>query len=354
MTDRKRVILDVDTGIDDSLALLLAAASTSLEVVAVTCVAGNVDLEAVTANTLAVLELAGVGSIPVHRGADAPLVKPLETTMETHGPEGIGHAVRPSTVRTPQFEPAPDAIVRIAREAPGAIHLVTLGPMTNLALALDLEPDLPRLLGGWTFMGGAFGVPGNTTPAAEWNVHVDPDAAKTCLAAWANAIASDPTIGLPVGIGLDVTERLRWLPADVAAVASARGAAPADVAAILDARGMQAMGTVAADPVLAFVVDALRFYFAFHARYDGFYGAFVHDPLVVGAVEDPTLVTTRPMFVDVEAGGGIAHGLTLADRRSTTGRAPNVAVATDANIDRLRDRLTAGLAALPRGGAPGR
>jgi len=306
----------------------------------VTCVAGNVSALQVADNTRSVLELAGRTDVPVALGAGKPLVKPLQTTEETHGPRGIGHAELPVPTRALAADGGPDLIVAAARRRPGEIHLVTLGPITNLALALRLEPRLPSLLRGWTFMGGAFRVPGNTTPTSEWNVFVDPDAAKACLAAWGAARAADETVPLPLGMGLDVTELARILPDDVARIARRAGA--------------RASGS--ANPVLRFVEDSLRFYFEFHARYDGFYGAFIHDPFALAAATDRTLVTTRALFVDVEAGPGLAHGMTVADWRGITGQLPNVAVATDGDaavfLDRLVERI-GDLAARRAAAAPG-
>ena len=250
MTDRLRVILDVDTGIDDSLAILYACASPEIDLEAVTCVAGNVPGRQVADNTRALLELAGRGDVPVALGAERPLVKPLQTTEETHGPRGIGHARLPVPTRALEAEDAADLIVSAARRRPGTLHLVTLGPMTNLALALSREPRLPSLLARWTFMGGAFRVPGNTTPTAEWNLYVDPDAAKACLAAWAAALAEDPALPLPLGMCLDVTELARMLPADVARLARRAGAAPHDAAALESAGApMLPVGTVASSPM---------------------------------------------------------------------------------------------------------
>ncbi len=334
------MILDVDTGIDDSLALLYACALPEIDLVAVTCIGGNVPARQVAANTRSVLALVGRDDVPVALGAERPLVKALETTEETHGPRGIGHAKLPVPRRPLEPADAADVIVDAARRRPGEVSLVTLGPMTNLARALGREPRLPKLLRGWTFMGGAFRVPGNTTPTTEWNLYVDPDAAKACLAAWAVALAADPSLPLPLGMGLDVTERARILPAHVAQLARRAGAADEDAAALeAGAARMLPVGTVAANPVLRFVVDALRFYFEFHARFDGFYGAFVHDPFAVAAAIDRTLVTTQPVFVDVETGPGLAHGMTVADWRGITGCTPNVAVATASEADAFLDRL---------------
>src|SRR5204863_3183222 len=121
---------------------------------------------------------AGRGDVPVFLGAEQPLVKRLETAEDTHGPQGLGHATLPQATRPLEPGHAADALVDAIRHRPGEILLVTLGPLTNLALALEREPALPSLLGGYALMGGAYRVPGNTTPTTEWNLHVDPDAAK--------------------------------------------------------------------------------------------------------------------------------------------------------------------------------
>ncbi len=344
MTRRLPVILDVDTGIDDSLALLYACASPELEIMAVTCLAGNVAAARVAVNTRAVLELAGRTDVTVALGAQRPLVKLLETAEETHGPGGIGYAKLPVPVAALSAPHAADLIVEIAQRRRGEVQLVTLGPLTNLALALQREPRLPWLLRGWTFMGGAFGVPGNATPTSEWNMFVDPDAAKACLTAWGAALASDPSLPLPVGMGLDVTERARLVPDGVARLAIRAGAAVADAEVLASSTApMLGVGSVAAHPLLRFVVDALRFYFEFHARYDGFYGAFIHDPFVVAATADPSLISTRPVVVDVEAGPGLAHAMSVADWRGTAGHPPNVALAVagdgEAFLDRLVERV---------------
>ena len=340
MTHTTALILDVDTGIDDSLALLYAAASPGAELVAVTCVSGNTDARQVAKNTLAVLELAGRTDVEVALGREVPLVRPLETTPETHGPHGIGYAELPPPTRPLSDRHAVDLIVDEARRRPGEIDLVTLGPLTNLAVALEREPNLPRLLRGYTLMGGAFAAPGNTTPTTEWNIHCDPEAAKRVFRAWAEAIAADPTVPRPLAMGLDVTEQARLLPEHVVRLARRAGSTPDDSIAL--GRGedpMIATRSVASDPIIRFVADALRFYMEFHARYDGFYGAFIHDPLAVAAGLDRSLVTTEPLYVDVETGGELTTGMTVADRRHITGKAPNLDVATGANVTEFLERL---------------
>jgi purine nucleosidase len=340
------LILDVDTGIDDSLALLYAAASPEAELVAVTCCSGNTEARQVAVNSQAILELVGRTDVEVALGREVPLVRSLETTPETHGPLGIGYAELPPPSRPLSARHGADALVEEARRRPGEITLVTLGPLTNLAVALEHEPALPRLLRRFAFMGGAFTVPGNTTPTTEWNIHCDPDAARIVLRAWATAIGDDPSIARPLGLGLDVTETARMLPEHVVALAHRAGSSPdpsIELEQSADRDPLAPERSVASNPVVRFVADALRWYFEFHRRYDGFYGAYVHDPFAVAAVLDPALVATEPLFVDVEVSGELTSGMTVADRRHLTGQPPNVDVALSADpatfLARLIDRV---------------
>jgi purine nucleosidase len=335
-----RLILDVDTGIDDSLALLYAAASPEVELVAVTCVAGNVDAQQVAINTLAVLELAGRGDVEVALGRETPLVRALETTPETHGPRGLGYAELPPAVANLSGRHAVDLLIEEARKAPGEITLVTLGPLTNLAMAVLREPELPRLLRSYVLMGGAYRSPGNTAPTTEWNINVDPDAAKVVFGAWIAARAADPSIGRPIALGLDVTERAKILPDHVVALARRAGSTPDDSLAL--ARGedpMRATSSVASNPIVRFVADALRFYMEFHSRYDGFYGAFIHDPLAVAAAIDPSLIRTEALAVDIELGGTLTTGETVTDWRRVWGREPNIDVAVEADAQEFLARF---------------
>jgi purine nucleosidase len=339
MTAAIPLILDVDTGIDDSLALLYAAASPEAELVAVTCVGGNVDAHQVERNTRSVLELAGRTDVEVALGRDRPLVKPIETTPETHGPQGLGHAELPPPSRPLSERNGVDLIVDEARARPGEITLVTLGPLTNLALALLREPALPRLLKGWTLMGGSYRHPGNTAPTTEWNIHCDPDAAKIAFAAWGESAAAHGH-GRPVAFGPDVTGQAKILPAHVVALARAAGSEPDDSLAL--GRGedpMQATRSVASNPIVRYIADALRFYMEFHAYYDGFYGAFIHDPLALAATLDPALVRTRAVAVDVEPGGTLTTGETVTDWRGVWGRPPNVDVAVETDASEFLRRF---------------
>jgi len=340
VTDRTPLILDVDTGIDDSLALLYAAGSPDADLVAVTCVSGNIDARQVAVNTRAVLELAGGTDVEVALGREVPLVRALETTPETHGPQGLGHAVLPPPSRPLSERHAVDLILDEARRRPGEITLVTLGPLTNLAIAVLREPALPRLLRSYVLMGGAYGASGNTTPTTEWNIHCDPEAARIVFRAWADAMAADPSIPRPLALGLDVTEQARILPEDVVRLARRAGSTPDDSIALAQGEDpMEASRSVASNPIVRYVADALRFYMEFHARYDGFYGAFIHDPLAVAAALDRSLVATAALYVDVETRGEVTTGMTVADRRRLTGRPPNLDVAVSADIPAFMDRL---------------
>jgi purine nucleosidase len=326
------IIIDCDTGIDDSLALLYACASPEADIRAVTCVAGNVDAIQVGINTRAILELAGRDDIEVALGREVPIARPLMTTPETHGPLGVGDSVLPPPSRRISSRHAADLIIEEATRAPGEITLVALGPLTNVAVAVLREPELPVLLRRLVIMGGAYGAPGNTTPVGEWNVSVDPEAMAVVLRAWSPDgprpwAAAPPR---PLALGLDVTEQARMLPIHVDLLA-ARAGCRADATPL--------HGNGARDPVVGHVVDALGFYFRFHERFDGFTGAFIHDPLVVAAALDADLVRTRPVTVDVELGGTLTTGQTVADWRGHWGRPPNMDVTVTVSADTFLDRF---------------
>jgi purine nucleosidase len=358
------VLVDCDTGIDDSLALLYACASPECELVAITCTAGNVDARQVAVNTRAVLELAGRSGVEVALGRETPLARPLVTARETHGPRGIGYAELPPPRAPLSSRFGPDLIVEEARRRPGELTLVTLAPLTNVALAVLRAPELPRLLRGLVVMGGSYRSSGNTAPTTEWNVNVDPEAARIVLEAFGSApegstpsgrAAFDYALGSerdssdrgtpagskaaarPVALGLDVTERAKMLPEHLARLAELAGCAP---------DGSRTGSGAGVNPVIRYLADALRFYMEFHSRYDRFYGAFVHDPLALAAALDPTLIRTEAVTVDVELGGRLTTGETVTDWRRVWGRPPNVDVAVEADVERFFDRFVERVAAL--------
>jgi purine nucleosidase len=332
--DRTPLLVDCDTGIDDSLALLYATASPECEIVAVTCTAGNVDARQVAENTRAVLELAERPNVEVALGREAPLARPLVTTPETHGPRGIGYAELPPARTALSVRFSPDLIVEEARHRPGELTLVTLAPLTNVAMAVLREPELPRLLKRLVVMGGSYRSAGNTAPTTEWNVNCDPEAAKIVF----EAFGAGPT--RPLALGLDVTERARLLPSHLAEMSARAGCSP---------DGTRPDGTT--NPVMHYVADAIRFYMEFHSRYDGFYGAFIHDPLALAAALDPSLVRAEAVSVDVELGGRLTTGETVTDWRRVWGKPSNVDVAVEADIARFFARFidrVGGLAATHR------
>ena len=171
-----KVIIDCDTGIDDALALLYAVASPEAELLAVACTSGNIEATQVAENTRALLELCGMQDIEVALGRQTPLVRPLMIAPETHGPKGVGYAELPAATTRISARHSAELIIAEARRAPGEVTLVTLAPLTNLAVALMREPDLPRMLRGLVMMAGSYRSAGNTAPTTEWNVAVDPEA----------------------------------------------------------------------------------------------------------------------------------------------------------------------------------
>ncbi len=331
--DAVPLLIDCDTGIDDSLALLYACASPEADIRAVTCVAGNVDATQVAINTRAVLELARRPDIEVALGRQVPLMRALVTTPETHGPQGLGDALLPAPTRAVSSRHAADLIIAEARAHPGELTLVTLGPMTNLALAVLREPELPRLLRRLVLMGGAYGAPGNTTPVSEWNVAVDPEAMAVVLRAW----SPDGPVPWgahppprPLALGLDVTEQARILPTHLERLASRAGCRP---------DGSPLVGDGQVNPLIRYVADALAYYFRFHERFDGFTGAFIHDPLALAAALDTDLVRTRPVTVDIELSGSFTAGQTVADWRHHWARPANMDVAVSTEVDLFLDRF---------------
>ena len=181
------LILDVDTGVDDALAILYALASPEVTLIGATTVMGNVDVDHTTENTLAVLELCGYADVEVAKGAGRPLVRDHMAFPVVHGARGLGEAELPPASRAPSDRDAAQLLVETARERPGEVLLVATGPLTNVALALAEEPALPELLKGFAIMGGAFDHQGNVTPAAEANIWVDPEAAQAVFRGFAGA-----------------------------------------------------------------------------------------------------------------------------------------------------------------------
>ncbi|MGH2681224.1 MAG: nucleoside hydrolase [Actinomycetota bacterium] len=287
------LILDVDTGVDDALALLYAVASPEVDVIGATCVMGNISVEQATENTLAVLEAAGRPEVEVAHGAGRPLARDHVPFPVVHGERGLGRATPPSASAAPSDRTAVEVLVGSARERPGEVLLVATGPLTNVALALREEPRLPELLGGFALMGGAFARGGNVTPAAEANIWVDPLAAAEVFTAFSGA--DDER--LPICIGLDVTE-----------------------GAVMRRPELDAVCAPAPDSPLGQLIEgATSFYLDFYAAVVGEDGCRLHDPLAVAVAIDPSLVRLETTRVEVETEGRWTMGQTVADLAGVRG-----------------------------------
>ena len=290
----KPVILDVDPGHDDAVALMLACGHPDLDLLAVTTVAGNVPIEKTTRNALRVLALVGRHDVPVGVGASGPLKRPLHTAEDIHGESGLdGPEELPDADFGPDERGAVELISETLRASREPVTLVPVGPLTNIALLLRRHPDLKARIARVSLMGGSIGL-GNTTPAAEFNIYVDPEAASEVFES-----------GLPITMsGLDVTHL-----ADVGPE---------------ERKLLRATGRVGG------VVAGFLDYFA--ANYEntfGFDDPPLHDPVAVAAVLEPGLLKTRPMRVDVECGSELTRGETVCDFHGVTGKRPNADVGVE-------------------------
>jgi inosine-uridine nucleoside N-ribohydrolase len=263
-TSRWPVILDVDTGVDDALALALACRLPVLEIIGVTTVAGNVDQRQATDNTRRVLHFLGARDVPVASGMTAPLVRPHRDAADFHGPNGLGGLELPAATGESARVRAPEFIIQAAHEHRGELVLICLAPLTNLAVALLLEPELPELLHRVAVMGGAFTVAGNVTQFAEFNVFVDPEAA---------AIVARSALPLTF-VGLDVTTRVRLTSEEW--------------------ERWRGLG----HPEARLVVGVSTWIFE-HRRLESY---ALHDPLAVAAVAEPSVVGLESAAVTIDTG----------------------------------------------------
>jgi purine nucleosidase len=305
------IILDCDPGIDDALAIAFAAGSPAIELAGLTSVAGNVEVAKTTANALAVASFVGVGDVPVTAGCAAPLLRPALHAGHVHGESGLGGAVLPAPARKAEAGHAIDFILDAAAAAPGEITLVATGPLTNIALALRREPRLASWVRDFVIMGGSTSR-GNVTPAAEFNIWADPEAADIVFGC-----------GLPITMsGLNVTHQ---------------ALATRDV---LDR--IAALGT----PLATICVDLLTFFADSYRQVFGFEAPPLHDPVAMAWVIDPTLVSTVEANVTIELTGTYTRGATVVDLHKATGRPPNARVAVGLEAGRFWDLVVAAVDAL--------
>jgi purine nucleosidase len=303
---RRRVILDVDTGVDDALAIMLAVRSPELEVLGITTVSGNVPVARCTANTLLTLEVLDTPNVPVVSGAAAPLAREAFTAAEVHGSDGLGNVTaRYPTPLRQATQGAVGFLLEMIRRFPGELSLVATGPLTNVAMAIQQDREAMRSVHGITVMGGAIRVPGNVGPTTEFNFAVDPEAAAIVLGA-----------GLPIRlVPLDVTEQV---------VLSRE--------AVEEGRGI--------GKLQAFIRDMTAATMAFHREHEGFDGMFLHDPLAVGVVADPSLVRAQPMAVAVERRGELTSGMAVADLRRRSRATPTASVCVEVEAARFLHNFT--------------
>ena len=304
----RRLLIDTDTASDDAVALVMALRSPDVAVEAVTVVSGNVSVEQGVQNALYTLELCG-SDVPVYRGAEGPLLHPLVSAQDVHGTDGMGDIGLPLSGREPEPGHAVDVLVEKINANPGGITLVTLGPLTNVALALLKDRSIAGKVQNCVMMGGTGQDPGNVTPVAEYNVWADPEAAKVVFES-----------GMPLlMVGWDIS----WKYAVFAPEDSAK---------------LRSVGT----PLAGFCVDIQATLDAWAKENTHLAGFDLPDPMAMAVALDPTVATqTRHLFVAVETGGEWSRGQTVVDHLNVTGREPNVEVVTEVSRERFLEVLYA-------------
>ncbi|MFQ2329091.1 pyrimidine-specific ribonucleoside hydrolase RihA [Aeromonas dhakensis] len=305
------VILDCDPGHDDAIALILALASPELKVLAVTTSAGNQTPDKTLNNALRILTLLGRDDIPVAAGAPKPLARELIIADNVHGESGLDGPKLPDPAFAPVAMTALELMASCLRESPEPVTLVPTGPLTNIALLLAAHPELKQKIARIVLMGGAAGA-GNWTPAAEFNIYVDPEAADMVFKS-----------GLPITMcGLDVTHEAQVMDEDIARVRAIT------------------------NPVAQCVAGLLDFFMIYHRDPKwGFAGAPLHDPCTIAWLLAPALFHGVECRVDIEIGGTHTSGMTVVDRYGLTGKPANALVLLGLDragfIDLLVTRLRA-------------
>ena len=303
----RKIIIDTDPGQDDAVAILLALASPELEVLGITAVAGNVPLARTERNARVVCELAGRRDVRVFAGCDRPLARPLVTAEHVHGKTGLDGIALPDPTMPLQGTHAVDFLIETLRAEPaGSVTLCPLGPLTNIATALRRAPDIAPRIAEIVLMGGAYFEVGNITPAAEFNIFVDPEAAEIVFG------AGIPTVVVP----LDVTHRALTTRPRVEA--------------------FRGLGTAVGHAVASWTDFFERFDMA---KY-GSQGAPLHDPCVIAYLLDPGLFTGRHVNVAIETKGEFTTGMTVADWWRVSGREPNAMFLGDVDADGFFALLT--------------
>ena len=307
MTKARKIIIDTDPGQDDAVAILLALASPELDVLGITCVAGNVPLPLTSRNARMICELAGRADMKVFAGCERPLTRHLITAEHVHGKSGLDGTELPEPVMPMAEGHAVDFLIDTLRaQTPGSVTLCALGPLTNLATAFQRAPDIASRVSEVVLMGGAYFQVGNVTPAAEFNIHVDPEAAEIVFKS-----------GVPlVVIPLDATHKALTTRARVEA--------------------FRALGT----PVGHAVAGWTDFFERFDMAKYGSEGAPLHDPCTVAYLLQPDLFSGRHINVEIETRGEFTAGMTVADWWRVSGRQPNAMFMGDLDAEGFFALLT--------------
>ena len=310
------VIIDTDGGVDDALAMVMALNCAQLDVQAVTVVAGNIDLNQAAKNVLRVIEIVQPKQRPlVAMGCDKPLMRPPVNAVGIHGADGLGelHQFKNAdgSPRYPELTvesssaDAVDVLLKGAREYGKDLTIVTLGPLTNIATALQRDRATLQKVGRIVIMGGAVKVPGNISAAAEFNFFVDPDAAQMVMES-----------GIPLTlVGLDVAMK-----------------------APLSRKDIEDYAQKQRSPLSQFIADCTGIYMAFYRDNEGFHGCYLHDPLAMGVAIDPSLVSTESVYMVVETEGKFTSGMSLVDlraRRDESTFPPNVDACLEVDTERF-------------------
>ena len=298
----KRIMVDTDIGIDDALALILALKSKELRLEAITTVSGNVHVDKCTKNALRILELMDRKDVPVAKGASKPLKRELHTAEHVHGKDGLGDSGLPEPKIKPIDKVAADVIIEKVARDPGEMTLVPIGPLTNIALAMEREPRLAEKVKEIVLMGGAYGVSrygyGNATPVAEFNIYTDPEAARRVYESGAQVTA----------IGLDITND------------------PETLLTQEDLGEIERADSTAAQVVVKITENLLNY----NERRIGRRAMAIHDAIAVSYLIYPNLFTVKKYRVDIETKGEFTTGQTVTEKR--IGTLENDAEISEANV----------------------
>ncbi|MCJ7626533.1 MAG: nucleoside hydrolase [Anaerolineaceae bacterium] len=299
----KRLVIDTDPGLDDALAILEAYAHPDTRIEAITTVAGNVGLDKTTANALKILEILEADDIPVYPGADGALVERVPDASDVHGNDGLGNANLPASTRSPENEHAALALIRLANENPQELDLIAIGPLTNLALATRLDPDLPNKYKGLVIMGGTIYGQGNTkNTTAEFNVYADPEAASIVIDTWKDLTMVSWETTMAHGFTLD--EHRKLLNYD--------------------------------NPRSAFMKKITKNLYSFLLEKFKREEVYAADPLAMSVCLEPDIVIKAGKYpVHVERMGRASRGMTVVDWQNLAGKEPNVNIVLEVDKGRF-------------------